>query len=87
MRFEWEQFKLFIFAFLQVFFTCMNIVFITNDMLLLMFITGFFISFIWSGNVKTVVFGTLKERFTYSLGGSFGVIVGYWVSNLILKLI
>jgi len=87
MKFEIEQLKLFIMAFLQVFFTCMNIVFITNNMIFLMFITGFVISFIWSGNVKTVVFGTLKERFTYSLGGSFGVICGYWVSNFILSLL
>lgn len=87
MKFEWKQFKLFVLAFLQVFFTCMNIIFITNKMVLLMFITGFAISFIWSGNIKTVVFGTMKERFTYSLGGSLGVVCGYWVSNFILSLL
>ena len=55
-----EQIKLFLTGFVQVFLVSMNIVFITNKQIIPLVITGFFISFTWTINVKKVAFGTME---------------------------
>lgn len=67
-----EQIKLFLTGFVQVFLVSMNIVFITNKQIIPLVITGFFISFTWTINVKKVAFGTMLDRIIYSIGAASG---------------
>lgn len=79
-----EQLKLFLTGFVQVFLVSMNIVFITNKQILPLVITGFFISFTWTINVKKVAFGTMMDRVIYSFGAASGTFVGYLAANYYL---
>lgn len=79
--------KLFITGFLQVFFVVVNTYLIANKVFVGVFICGFLISFIWSWNVKKVVFGTTKDRIIYSVGAGFGSLLGLIVSVFILKIL
>jgi len=76
-----ELLKLFITAFFQVAFVAMNITFISKEKLLLMFLTGFGISYMWTMNVKRVAFGSRKERFVYATGAAAGTLFGYFISK------
>ena len=71
-------------GFLQVYFVVINTYFISNDYYIGVFICSFVISFIWSLNVKKVAFGKIKDRLLYSLGASFGGLLGYFTSTLII---
>ena len=78
--------KLFITGFAQVFFVAINTLFLSRIFYLGVLVCGFTISFIWSYNVKKVVFGTIRERLIYSTGASFGGVLGLFISQQILKL-
>lgn len=73
--------KLFITAFIQVFFVAINTYFISKRYFVGAFICGFMISLIWSWNVKRIAFGTLNDRYTYAVGAGCGSIVGLWVAT------
>jgi hypothetical protein len=72
--------KLFLTGFLQVFLVAINTFFIANKMPIGCAFMGFMISFVWSWNVKKVVFGTMKEHLIYSFGASIGSVSGLLVS-------
>ena len=78
---------LFITAFCQVFFVCMNVVFISSDMIIPMLVTGFMISLIWTLNVKRIAIGTWIDRFSYATGAMIGGGIGYWVSTSLTKIL
>lgn len=80
-----DTIKLFITGFVQVFFVAINTYFLSKMFYIGVFLCAFMISFIWSWNVKKVVFGTFSDRVTYSLGAAFGSLIGLYVSTLILK--
>lgn len=77
--------KLFITGFLQVFFVAVNTIFITNKFYLGVFLCGWTISFLWSGNVKKVTFGNFDDRMNYAFGAAFGSVIGLIISDLIIK--
>jgi len=79
--------KLFLTGFAQVLFVAINTLFLSRIFYLGVLLCGFTISFIWSYNVKKVVFGTIKERLIYSIGASLGGVLGLFISQQILKLI
>jgi hypothetical protein len=79
--------KLFLTGFLQVMFISMNTVFISKAMLVPMTITGFFISIIWTLNVKKVAFGEWRDRITYALGASVGTLTGFVFAHFINTLL
>jgi len=79
--------KLFLTGFAQVLFVAINTLFLSRIFYLGVLLCGFTISFIWSYNVKKVVFGTIKERLIYSIGASLGGVLGLFISQEILKLI
>ena len=70
-------------GFLQVFFVAINTWLITKQQYIGVIIVSFLISFIWSFNVKKVAFGTMKDRFIYSLGASLGGITGLFIGQLL----
>ena len=43
-------------------------------------VTGFFISFVWSFNVKGVAFGDIWNRLSYAFGAGIGTIAGVTVA-------
>jgi uncharacterized membrane protein len=47
------------------------------------FIVGFLISFVWTFNVRSIVFGGLSGQLIYALGASFGTIVGLGIGVLL----
>lgn len=77
--------KIFITGFLQVFFVAINTYFISNEFYLGVLACGFIISFIWSWNVKKIVFGTMQDRLYYSSGAAIGAVSGLYISKLILE--
>lgn len=78
---------LFFTAFLQVFLVSMNVVFIHHDKIIALLLTGFLISLVWTLNVKRVAFGGWGDRFIYATGAGLGTLVGYYLSNYIVKFI
>lgn len=79
--------KLMITGFIQVFFVAVNTYFISKGFALGVLICGFCISFIWSWNVKKVVFGTTKDRLIYSLGAAMGSLTGMYSSLYLFELV
>ncbi len=76
---------LFLTAIFQVTFVSMNVLFISKGFILLMLLTGFMISLIWTLNVKKVAFGGWFDRLTYASGAMIGTGIGYLISNTIIK--
>jgi len=64
--------KLFLTGFTQTFLVILSTYFVVQKSVLGVITVGFFISLIWTFNVKKVVIGTLQERIIYSLGASSG---------------
>lgn len=74
--------KTFFTGFLQVFFVVLNTWLITQKNYYGVFTVGFMISFIWSYNVRKVVFGDMKTRILYSLGAATGGTTGLLIGQL-----
>lgn len=75
--------KLFLTAFLQVFFVSANTYFIATVNYAMVFVCGFAISWLWTSNVKKIAISTKYERFIYALGASLGGATGLLFSRLI----
>jgi hypothetical protein len=85
MKFIKEKGGLFTTALFQVFFVAMQPLLIINHMIFPMLLCGFFISLIWTFNVKKVAFGNLADRLVYATGAMAGTGFGFWASSLIIK--
>lgn len=77
--------KLFITAFLQVFFVSANTYFLARVNWIGVAVCGFFISWLWAGNVKRVSIGSKTERFIYSTGAMCGGLVGLYLAAKIWR--
>ncbi|WP_333661219.1 hypothetical protein [Chishuiella changwenlii] len=75
--------KLFITAFLQVFFVSANTYFISKSNYALVFICGFAISWLWTSNVKKISTSTTTERIVYATGAAMGGLSGLLISKII----
>lgn len=67
---------LFFTGFVQVMFVSLNTYMVAKYLPLAIFLTSFMISWIWTMNVRRVVFGTAIDRFLYALGAALGSLVG-----------
>jgi len=76
-----SRIELYLGALLQVALVSMNIVFLTTHNLIMLGITGFLISLVWTFNVKKVAFGTWIERIIYASGACTGTLIGYTIAN------
>ena len=83
-------FSIFLAGFIQVILVCLNTYQIASYVkepvtptLLGIVGIGFLISFIWTWNVKKVVFGGIWDRVSYALGAAIGSAVGVTIGNLI----
>lgn len=68
--------KLFLNGFIQVFFVSMNTLLIMKNNFIGIFICSFLLSFVWSNNIRKIVFSNINERIKYALGASTGSILG-----------
>ena len=75
--------KLFLTAFLQVFFVSANTYFLANSMYAGVAICGFAISWLWAGNVRKVSIGSKADRFIYSIGTMLGGLTGLFLATWI----
>lgn len=82
--------ELFLTGLIQVILVCLNTYQIATfaktgkPVILIGILTiGFFISFIWTFNVKKVAFGNMSNRIFYSLGAATGSIIGVLIGSLI----
>lgn len=82
-----QNISLFSTGFIQVYFVAVNTYFIANEMYLGVLIASFYISLIWSFNVKKVAFGSASDRITYALGATFGSLAGLWSSSFIASVL
>ena len=74
--------NLFFSGFIQVGLVSANVYFISHKLWIPLLVTGFLISYIWSHNVKKVVFGSERDRIIYSSGACLGGLTGVIISNL-----
>lgn len=79
--------KLFLTAFLQVFFVAGNTVFISKQNYIGTAAFGFMISWLWTANIKKVAIGGTRERLIYATGAMFGALSGMFLSSFITKLL
>jgi len=63
-------------GFIQVFLVGVNTWQIAHEKWLGVAIIGFGISFIWTWNVRKIVFGDTRDRIVYSIGASIGGVLG-----------
>ena len=75
--------RLFLTGFVQVFFVSLNFCFLVNRFYIGVLFASFMISFVWSFNVKRIVFGSMRNRVFYSLGASIGSLFGIWSESFI----
>ena len=80
-----DYWKLFITGVVQVFFVAVNTWLIAHEKWVWIGPTGFTISFIWTYNVKKVVFGGMVDRVAYALGASVGTLLGVLASTVLFK--
>lgn len=78
--------KLFLTAFLQVFFVSANTYMIANNHIIGIVICSFLVSYFWTINVKKISISNKKERILYSSGAMIGSIAGVIVSSIIAAL-
>ncbi|MFA9239451.1 MAG: hypothetical protein ACEQSQ_06120 [Candidatus Paceibacteria bacterium] len=79
--------KLFLSSFIQVTMVAMNVKFIATGHIILMLITGFFISLVWSFNIKKIALGNNYDRVAYATGAMIGTGVGYFFANYLTKIL
>lgn len=77
---------LFVSGFLQVSCVAFNTLLIARGVWAGVAIVSFFISFLWSYNVKRVAFGNMADRIVYSAGAAIGGITGLAIGTLISKI-
>jgi len=82
-----DLFALFSTGFLQIYFVAVNTYFLLKENYVLVFLTSYVISMIWSYNVKKIAFGSTKDRVTYALGAAFGGVIGLWSSAQLINLL
>lgn len=75
--------KLFLTAFLQVFFVSANTYFLAKSMYGGVAICGFAISWLWAGNVRKVSIGSKADRLIYSIGAMLGGLTGLFLATWI----
>lgn len=78
-----NRIQLFISAMAQVSLVAMNMVFLTANQVIMIAITGFLISLIWTFNVKKIAFGNWVDRITYASGACAGTVTGYYIATYI----
>lgn len=79
--------KLFLTAYLQVFFVSANVYFISNKIWIGVAICGFAISYLWTLNVKKIAISRHIDKIVYSFGATLGGLSGVFLSDLIKSLI
>lgn len=80
-----EEVKLFFGGLIQVLLVAINTYQLAHEKWVGCFIVGFFISFVWTFNVKRIAFGKLSERIIYALGAATGAVAGLGISILVYK--
>lgn len=71
-----KQFSIFFTGFCQVLLVSANIYFISKLLWIGIAFCGFGISYIWTINVRKVVFGNKVEQLIYSIGAMIGGLAG-----------
>jgi len=77
-----EKSKLFFTAMLQVSLVAFNVKCITKDLIWLMLISSFFLSYTWAINSKKIAFGEQSDRLVYALGAMCGTGIGYLMAKI-----
>lgn len=80
-----DKYVIFLTALCQVFFVAMQPLLIINHKIIPMLLCGFFISLIWTFNVKKIAFGNWVDRLVYATGAMAGTGFGFWASSMIIK--
>lgn len=81
------MFKLFLSAMVQVTLVAMNVVFISNNQILMMLITSFGLSLAWAYNVKSEILNTTIGKFIYATGACTGTGTGYIIAKQLILVI
>ena len=70
---------LFTTAYLQIFLVSINTIFLSRTYYPGVAVAGFFITYLWVGNVKKVTIASKAERIIYSIGAMLGGLTGMFV--------
>ncbi len=78
--------KPFLTGFLQVFLVTATTVFLANDNIRAATVTSFFVSLIWTFNVRHAM-GDWPTRLAYCTGAATGTAIGYFFSRFLTEII
>lgn len=76
--------KLLLTGFIQVLLVTANTVMIARGNYYGVLCVGFLISFVWTWNVKRVVFGGMSDRLLYSAGAALGGLCGLFIGQVLI---
>jgi len=76
---------LFLTGFLQVFFVGVSTWAFANKKVLIIFISGFIISWLWAGNVKEISIGTEYDKIVYAFGAASGATTAFFSMEFLKK--
>jgi hypothetical protein len=79
--------SLFVTAFIQIFLVTSQTYYVANLQDVPVVIIGFFISWLWVGNIRKITIGGTLERFNYAFGASLGGISGMKSAVLLSKIL
>jgi len=74
-------------AYFQILFVAINTTFIAKGLPLGVAFATYSIQYLWTINVKKVVFAKEFDRHLYSISGTAGALTGYYLGNLLLSVI
>lgn len=78
-----ERFRILITAIFQVGLVNANIVFVSNNLLLLTLINAFFVALVWTFNVSKIAFSDIYDKIIYAIGSVIGTYIGWTLSHLL----
>ncbi len=74
-------------AYFQILFVSCNVVFIQNNSFWGIMISSFFISLLWTLNVKRVAFGGWLDRILYAISAACGGVTGVYLSKWLFEIL
>jgi len=78
---------LFFTSYIQVMLVACSTVFIANSNPVGIIVSSFFLSLMWTVNVKKIVISTCLDRITYAGGAAIGSLCGMYIAYSISKII
>ena len=74
--------KTFLTSYFQIMLVALNTIFLMEKNFIMVYITSFFISLLWTFNVAKISVSNLKLKLIYAAGAGCGAVTGLYLTNL-----